>query len=172
MKHSPHLMRRLLQPDIAIEINLRYHSTMTADLTITSQTPATMGRPRKEFSEEDWNTVDKLCNLLCTASEIADFMDVSVDTLYRRIQERHGCTFAEHLSKCAAHAKVALRRAQWKSAVEHNNVAMQIWLGKQILGQRNNSNVSIQTYDPNKDIRNAWKYMEEYARDNSDLQVI
>jgi hypothetical protein len=126
------------------------------NISTISQKPL-MGRPRKEFSKEDWITIDKLCNLLCTAAEIADFMDVSVDTLYRRIQERYGCTFAEHLSKCAAHAKVALRRAQWKSAIENGNVSMQIWLGKQILGQKNNTDITIE--DRSKyDIRAGWVY--------------
>jgi hypothetical protein len=31
--------------------------------------------------------------------------------------------------------KIKLRRAQWRNAIDNENVTMQIWLGKNILGQ-------------------------------------
>jgi len=53
-------------------------------------------------------------------------LDCCRDTLYDR--------FSDSLKKGQNQAKVALRRLQWRSATT-GNVAMQIWLGKNILGQ-------------------------------------
>jgi methylphosphotriester-DNA--protein-cysteine methyltransferase len=117
--------------------------------------PVKMGRPVRAFTPKDWETVDKLCSLMCTAEEIAGFLDVSVDTLYRRIKESHDLTFAEYLAQKRVGAQIALRRAQWQSAM-NGNVAMQIFLGKQYLGQSNKMDVITATARED-DIREAWK---------------
>ena len=49
---------------------------------------------------------------------------------------RHSCIFT--IEKGREHAKISLRRMQFKSA-EGGNVTMQIWLGKQLLGQRDHT---------------------------------
>ena len=54
-------------------------------------------------------------------------MGVSTDTLKRN--------YEDVINQGKTLGKVALRRAQWKNAIEKNNVTMQIWLGKQCLGQ-------------------------------------
>jgi methylphosphotriester-DNA--protein-cysteine methyltransferase len=116
--------------------------------------PVRMGRPVRAFTPKDWETVDKLCQLMCTAEEIAGFLDVSVDTLYRRIKETHDLTFAEYLTQKRVGAQIALRRAQWQSAM-NGNVAMQIFLGKQYLGQSNKMDVTATAKEV--DIREVWK---------------
>jgi len=83
-----------------------------------------MGRPIKPINED---LVEKLAMIGCTMKEIAAICDVSVDTLERR--------FAELIEKGKEQGKSSLRRMQWKSA-EGGNVVMQIWLGKQLLGQK------------------------------------
>ena len=96
-----------------------------------------IGRPRKEI---DWQQIDDLAGLHCTAGEIHGYLkavgvDVSYDTLDRRCEEEYGCSFAEKIKqKQNALAKPRLRQLQWASA-EKGNVTMQIWLGKQYLGQ-------------------------------------
>ncbi len=82
-----------------------------------------MARPRKVI---DADLVEKLAAIHCTTPEIAAIVDCSVDTLERR--------FAAILAKGKSKGKTKLRRLQWESA-EKGNVVMQIWLGKQILGQ-------------------------------------
>ncbi len=82
-----------------------------------------MARPLAEVNADD---VVKLAAMGCTNTEIAAFCDCSVDTITRR--------FAEEIAKGREQGKTKLRRLQWKSA-EAGNVAMQIWLGKQYLGQ-------------------------------------
>ncbi len=90
-----------------------------------------MGRPRIEI---DFNVFEGLCRAQCTEVEIAGIFDIDIDTLNARIKERYGETFSEVYKKKSVGGKVSLRRLQFKSA-EAGNVTMQIWLGKQYLGQ-------------------------------------
>jgi hypothetical protein len=93
--------------------------------------PKKMGAPRKEV---DFEQLKKLCNIQCTAVEIAGFFDMSDDTLVARIKEKHDMTFSEFFKKYSSMGKISLRRNQLKLA--EKNVAMAIWLGKQYLGQK------------------------------------
>ena len=82
------------------------------------------GRPRKEV---DTSILHKLCEVQCTVKEMAYILGVSTDTLNRH--------YADEITVGKTLGKVALRRAQWRNAIEKNNVTMQIWLGKNILNQ-------------------------------------
>jgi hypothetical protein len=82
------------------------------------------GRPAIELDETQ---VYKLAQLWCTHEEIAAHFNVSVDTI-----DRH---FAETIKRGKEEGKASLRRMQWRSAID-GNVTMQIWLGKNILKQR------------------------------------
>lgn len=90
------------------------------------------GRPKIEI---DWKEFHKLCELLCTLSEIAGWFGVSEDTIEARVKEQYSITFSEHYKKASSGGKVSLRRMQFVSA-QKGSVSMQIWLGKQHLGQR------------------------------------
>lgn len=83
----------------------------------------------------DWNMVNKLCGIQCTAEEIASALDISSDTLYRACLRIHGVTFAEYFKLKKGGGKVSLRRMQWLTA-QKGNPTMQIWLGKQYLDQK------------------------------------
>lgn len=96
------------------------------------------GRPRKEI---DLLQLEAACQIQCTAEECAALFDCSVDTLDRRLKEEGYAGFAEFYKIHATHGKTSLRRLQWKSA-QNGNVAMQIWLGKQMLGQRDKSELT------------------------------
>lgn len=85
------------------------------------------GRPKAEVDE---SLLEKLCEIQCTQKEMAYVLGVSTDTLNRN--------YSEAMERGRAMGKLALRRAQWQNAVENNNVTMQIWLGKNILGQSDN----------------------------------
>ena len=90
-----------------------------------------MGRPKKELNYEQ---LEKCMSWQCTEEEIADFFNMSVDTLDRRCKEHYGETFAETYKKHSATGKMSLRRYQFNLA--KTNAAMAIWLGKQLLGQK------------------------------------
>lgn len=91
-----------------------------------------MGRPLKEINEDQ---VMKLALIQCTMIEIASFFECSVDTLERR--------FADVIKIGRENGKISLKRKQYEVAM-NGNVPMLIWLGKQTLGQRNDSSAEIQ----------------------------
>ena len=76
--------------------------------------------------------LEKLASLSCTDSEIAAFFNVSVRTIEQRRKKQP--EFAEVMSRGRAKCHIAVRRAQMKWM--EKNPAMCIWLGKQLLGQR------------------------------------
>ena len=90
------------------------------------------GRPRKAI---DWRQFDKLCELQPTQEEFASYFNCSIDTIERACLRDKKMTFAEYFRQKAGLGKLSLRRAQHKAAI-NGNVTMQIWLGKQRLGQR------------------------------------
>ena len=90
------------------------------------------GRPKKDF---DIVQFEELCRIQCTEIEIAAVMKIDVDTLNARCKEIYGHTFSDVYAEKREGGKTSLRRAQWKSAIEGNNTAMQIFLGKNMLGQ-------------------------------------
>jgi hypothetical protein len=59
-----------------------------------------------------------------------------------RLQERGYAGFPEFYKQFSAQGKASLRRLQWRAA-EGGNVAAQIWLGKQWLGQRDHARTEI-----------------------------
>jgi hypothetical protein len=91
-----------------------------------------MARPQLEIDED---TVEKLAAIHCTMQEIASVVGCSVDTLERR--------FADTIKVGKDKGKTSLRRYQWKAA-EKGNVSMLIWLGKQLLGQKDKSDSEIE----------------------------
>lgn len=120
--------------------------------------PRRMGRPRIEFGGAEWQQLEAMAQIHCTRDEMAGVLGVSADTLERRIQEEHGLTFAAWFERASAGGKVSLRRLQWKKAKE-GNVAMQIWLGKQLLGQRDQV---MQSSDPSAPLvtRVEWQIVD------------
>ena len=83
-----------------------------------------MARPRKEI---DGRKVTQLAKIGCTVEEIASVMDCSKDTLERR--------FAALIKRGKECFKMSLRRLQFKAAKE-GNATMLVWLGKNVLGQK------------------------------------
>ena len=95
------------------------------------------GRPRKEI---DYKALTQLCRIQCTGEECAAVLDMSYETLNLRLKEDGNGGFLEYHKRESGYGKASLRRLQWKSA-ENGNVSMQIWLGKQMLGQRDKPEV-------------------------------
>lgn len=90
------------------------------------------GRPPKII---DYDLLSKLCRIQCTGEECAAVLDMSYETLNNKLKaEGHG-GFLDYYKRFAGEGKASLRRMQWKNA-ESGNSTMQIWLGKQYLGQK------------------------------------
>ncbi len=83
-----------------------------------------MARPKLNINGEE---VQKLASFGCTNVEMADFFGCS-PYLFEK-------GYSEFLTKGRSEMKMRLRQLQWKSA-EKGNVTMQIFLGKNILGQQ------------------------------------
>ncbi len=90
------------------------------------------GAPVKEI---DWALVDNLCAIQCTAANIAAKLGVSVDTLGRRIQEKHGIGFAEYFEQKRQPGLISLRQKSFQMAMA-GDVRMLKHLGEVYLDQR------------------------------------
>ena len=98
-----------------------------------------MGRPTIEISQDEF---EKLCVMQCTKTDIANWFGCSEDTIERWCKRTYGETFAVVFAQKREKGKVSLRRMQWQSA-ERGNVTMQIFLGKQYLGQKDQQGIEI-----------------------------
>src|SRR5579862_7473727 len=85
----------------------------------------------RQPAEIDLAELEKLAAMQCTDEEIAAWFGVATRTIERK---RKNPAFADTLQRGKAKGRISLRRSQFK-AVEQGNPTMQIWLGKQYLGQ-------------------------------------
>jgi|SRR6185437_3891838 len=92
------------------------------------------GRPRTEYPDNLAGIVMRLAGIGCTISEIEAVTDIKIETL-----ERH---YGELLKKGRETGKACLRRFQWQNAAS-GNPTMQIWLGKQLLGQSDKAELNV-----------------------------
>ena len=97
-----------------------------------------MGRPKKQIDKEQF---EALCEIQCTQSEICSVLKVSEKTLIAWCKDTYDDTFSNTYKTFSEDGKKSLRRMQFESA-RKGNVAMQIWLGKQYLGQRDKTEVT------------------------------
>lgn len=94
--------------------------------------PSGNGRPIKVLTQDAIKVIEKLAAKMCSEEEISSVLDMSCDTLHNKYNND---LFRTAMNKGKEEGKVNLRRMQWASA-EKGNVRMQIWLGKQYLGQK------------------------------------
>jgi hypothetical protein len=76
--------------------------------------------------------LEKLCSLQCTDEEVAAWFGVSTRTIESRRKQPQ---FAAVMNRGRAKGRISVRRAQMK-LLESGNGTMGVWLGKQLLGQR------------------------------------
>jgi hypothetical protein len=99
------------------------------------------GRPEVEIPLDQ---VEKLGALQCTEAEMAGFFGVSLATIKRRMAEEE---FRAVYQRGAEKGRISLRRSQFKLA-ESGNPALNIWLGKQYLGQKEKLENTLRTDEP------------------------
>jgi hypothetical protein len=95
----------------------------------------------------DMAALQSLVEIQCTAEECASVMGISVDTIDRRLKEAGYAGFADFYKKHMDSGKTSLRRAQWKAATIDHNPTMLVWLGKQVLGQKDRQEVELTVSD-------------------------
>jgi len=94
---------------------------------------AKMGRPRHDIPKDEF---ENLCAIQCTEEEIAAWFKCSVDTIERWCKREYKRTFADVFNEKRKPGLISLRRAQFKRAVDDGDKTLLIWLGKQLLGQK------------------------------------
>ena len=119
------------------------------------------GRPKKFV---DLELVEKLAHIQCTYGEIASTLGVSVDTLQRNKD------FAVVYKRGAEGGRKSLRRMQFESA-NKGNVVMQIWLGKQYLGQSDQGTLQVRHTAPLEEMTRAElaEMLDGYAKQYPEL---
>lgn len=116
------------------------------------------GRPEAVIDERQFVA---MCQIQCTQEEICHILGVDDKTLTKWCLKRYNKSFSEIYKEKRSGGRVSLRRMQWKNA-ESGNTTMQIWLGKQHLGQRDKFpeeeedkvaqpiNITLMPYDASK----------------------
>jgi hypothetical protein len=98
------------------------------------------GRPRSVI---DLAVVERAASIGCTREEISALCGVPRSTFFKHLAEEP--QIQEAIDRGVEMGRATLRRAQWKGAVTDGNPTMMIWLGKQLLGQRDTQ--TTQTLD-------------------------
>jgi hypothetical protein len=92
----------------------------------------------RKAAQIDLLELEKLCSLQCSDEEIASWFGVSVRTVRNRRKQRK---FAEAMCRGKARGCISVRRAQMR-LLEAGNATMAVWLGKNLLGQRDSMQIT------------------------------
>ena len=109
---------------------------------------AQMGRPRKQIDKTEF---EKLCFLQCTEREFCSWFDVSDETLNKWCKENYdGRTFLAVFKEKRENGLISLRRTQFQLA--EKSPAMAIFLGKNLLGQTDKMEQTVNDVSEHKGI--------------------
>jgi hypothetical protein len=87
----------------------------------------------------DYAAVKRLATIGCTDREIAIVTDFCFEWICKR--KKTDTKLADAIEKGRAEGKTTLRRMQWQAAAK-GNPTMLIWLGKQMLDQRDKNELT------------------------------
>jgi hypothetical protein len=94
------------------------------------------GAPHKVI---DADVARRAASIGCTRDEIAALLGVSPATLYNHLRDDE--QLRAEIEEGRAHGRATLRRLQWQQA-SAGNPTMLIWLGKQLLGQKDRHEIA------------------------------
>jgi len=100
-----------------------------------------VGRPQKEM---DWKLIDSILQFGARLVDCSEICEMSDDSIQRRIKEEFGLTFSEYREKKMSRIRMKLLQKQYDVAMA-GNPAMLIWLGKNLLGQSDKTEVKAST---------------------------
>ena len=83
----------------------------------------------------DWDKVGKFLEAGCSGSEIAGNLGIHENTLYGRCKEDLNIEFVAYRQQKRSSGDALLRVKQFENAMKGDKT-MQVWLGKQRLGQK------------------------------------
>jgi hypothetical protein len=90
-------------------------------------------KPGKPLPDIDLEQVQAAAGIGCSAEEIAAVLKMSATRFYQRMREEP--RLKEAMESGRENGRATLRRYQWQAA-QGGNPALLIWLGKQLLGQK------------------------------------
>lgn len=91
------------------------------------------GRPKIEFSDEQWKEFESLCGFQSTKLEICEWFSITDKTLDLLLFEKYKKSFSEVFKQKRTKGLISLRRTQYQLA--QKSPAMAIFLGKNYLKQ-------------------------------------
>lgn len=89
----------------------------------------------------DWDMVGKYLQAQCSATGIAGLIGIDRDTLYNRCKKDLNMDFSAFSQLKKSEGQELLREKQFSAAIS-GNTTMQIWLGKQYLGQKDKGDIT------------------------------
>ena len=125
----------------------------------------TRGRPKLVINALGKEIIESLAQCFCTEEEIAAVLDVDLDTLKSKANKE---TFSECIKKGQEYGKASLRRWQYEKA-KNGSTTMLIWLGKQLLGQKDKLDVAGDA-EQLKHLDEILGHMKERATAADDLE--
>lgn len=100
-----------------------------------------MGRPKAEINKESFEALMEIPFISCESA--AGVFGVCKETIVRFVKREYGITFAELKEQKKENLRVKLAAKQYQTAMKGNAV-MQIWLGKQYLGQSDKQEIKAE----------------------------
>lgn len=91
----------------------------------------------------DWKQVENLLMAGCSGAEIAASLGMHPETLYDRVVKEFKISFTDYSYKYKQKGDSLLKAKQFESAIKDKNIPMQIWLGKQRLGQKDKTDLEV-----------------------------
>lgn len=92
----------------------------------------------------DWKVVEQALQSHCSGPEIAAYLGIHPETLYDNVKRQYGLTFTDYSAKFKAKGKSLLRMTQFDEAIRKRDRGMLVWLGKQLLDQRDNKDSKVE----------------------------
>jgi hypothetical protein len=108
-----------------------------------------------KFDKIDMEKLKELCSIGCTIMEAEAVLRLDTETITKAVKHFTGMSWKEFFKKHSTDFKMSLRRLQMRSAegdydIDNNkynivpSVPMQIWLGKQFLGQKDRNETVVE----------------------------
>lgn len=126
----------------------------------------TPGKDGKKFIKIDWEQVKRAAHMQCTMEEVAGLLGISHDTLERACMQEQGKPYKELFKEWSDGGRCSLRRKQWLLA--DKNAAMAIFLGKQLLGQKDDFGLNHTGNQKMEVVQYGDKPMGQWKEDKSE----
>ena len=122
------------------------------------------GRPKKQMDQKEF---EKLCFLQCTKQEFCSWFDTTDKTLERWCKETYGMGFSDVFRIKRENGIISLRRTQFQLA--EKSPAMAIFLGKNLLGQTDKMEQTVNDVSEHKGLTVVFSDKKEGDSNASNL---